>query len=152
MVYPRRSFCVLIVCVLSFTLLFFFPRSPSQSPIQDPARYGVLNATSESSRYAIATFLTEGTNVELDGAEENDSYYIATRILAYQLLHATETRCKKSIPFLVIIPSSSKVSLKKKERLKQDGATVVLVKDVPLRWWIHTGRSNPSHRADYHPK
>lgn len=86
-----------------------------------------LNETSGSSRFAIATFLTG----------DADPYYIATRVITYHILHAPETRCNKSISFIVLVTST--VSESAKQQLRLDGANVVEVEDVPLPSWIKTG-------------
>lgn len=103
------------------------------SPTRDP-NFGALDRPIKP-EYAIATFLTGKSNSQDD---EDDDYFIATRVLTYQLLHANETRCHDStIPFIVMVTST--VSKKKRDRLVSDGATVKLVEDIPLRWWIKTG-------------
>ena len=105
--------------------------------VQDP-NYGALNVTSSSSKYAIATFLTGGTIKKGESLQAaDDYYYLGARILTYQLLHGAETRCEKPVTFIVLVTDT--VSQHKREQLAQDGAKVVLVKDIPLRWWIKTG-------------
>lgn len=107
-------------------------------PFRGPRRdinfnYGLLRH-SDHPRYAIATFLSENT----DHARDEDYYFIATRILTYQLLHDPKTKCTHDdIPFLVVVTKD--VSQEKRDRLTRDGATVVEVEDVPLHWWIRTG-------------
>ncbi|KAL1961497.1 hypothetical protein VTN77DRAFT_1676 [Rasamsonia byssochlamydoides] len=123
----RLALCFFLSAVLTFWLLW--PVYPHKHP---DLTYGRLNTTTPSSPYAIATFLTEDTYQTSD-----DFYYIATRILTYQLLHANETRCGRQIPFLILVTNA--VTQDKRTQLAQDGAQVVLVEDVPLRWWIRTG-------------
>lgn len=79
--------------------------------------------------YAIATFLT--------GEATDDSYFIATRVLTHQLLHSNATKCDPdNITFIVLC--SETVSREQKDILRDDGATVVEVRDVPVNWWIHS--------------
>ena len=100
--------------------------------------YGNLNQTSEPARCAIATFLAgSAANLKEGGDPEDDPYYIATRVFAYQILHAPETRCNESVSFVVLVTST--VSERAKQQLRSDGAKVVEAEDVPLRWWIKTG-------------
>jgi len=81
--------------------------------------------------YAIATFLTGQAN-------DDDSYFTSTRVLAHQLLHAPATRSNRSsITFLVLCSQS--VPRTQKETLRDDGAAVIEVRDVPVAWWIHSG-------------
>ncbi|KAF2638545.1 nucleotide-diphospho-sugar transferase [Massarina eburnea CBS 473.64] len=78
---------------------------------------------------AIATFLT--------GQATDDSYFIATRTLAYQLLHAPSTKLRnQSITFVALCSES--LPENKRERLREDGATVIEVADVPIGSWVHT--------------
>ncbi|KAK5130687.1 hypothetical protein LTR08_001848 [Meristemomyces frigidus] len=86
---------------------------PSNNHNHDPVPS--LNTT--NSTYAYATFLA--TN---DSPLGEDKYYTATRILAYQLLHAPETRTTNHYPFIVLVTAS--VSEAKRERLRRDGAIV----------------------------
>lgn len=87
------------------------------------------------SKYAYATFL--GPNP--DQAEEqdisNDLYFVAARLLAYQLLHAPETRTTHDIPFVVLV--SEGVTEVKRERLRKDGA-IVWERELIDAAWIDT--------------
>lgn len=123
-----------LLALLIFGLQY---RSSSKTSPRDPF-YGLLNETSTSSKYAIATFLTGSPSQTTESPEaDDDYYYIATRVLTYQLLHALDTRCSRSVTVLVLV--SSTVSQQKQQQLTVDGATVVPVKDISLNWWIKTG-------------
>ncbi|KAJ9627229.1 hypothetical protein H2203_003691 [Taxawa tesnikishii (nom. ined.)] len=75
------------------------------------------------SKYAFATFLAGPAGDKNDPDFNHDPYFVATRILAYQLLHAPETRSNdSSIPFVVLVTDD--VSEVKRERLRRDGAHV----------------------------
>lgn len=85
------------------------------------------------SPYAFVTFL--GSNVENDNAtatDDDDPYFVATRVLAYQLLHAPETATNSSIPFVVLCPQD--VPESKVKRLREDGATVKIVANIHEDW------------------
>ena len=113
------------------------PSSGAHSTSYNSA-FGHLNETSGSSRFAIATFLTGSPENPDDGKDPDaDPYYIATRVITYHILHAPETRCNKSISFIVMVTST--VSESAKQQLRLDGANVVEVEDVPLPSWIKTG-------------
>jgi alpha-N-acetylglucosamine transferase len=84
------------------------PTTP-QEPVQEP------------SKYAYATFFS--TRVDNDTADE--PYFTATRVLTYQLLYRPETRTRKNIPFLIIVPPH--VSERKIKILRDEGATVLVV-------------------------
>ena len=131
----RGSYLTLIL--LALLILGLQYHSSSKALPRDPS-YGLLNESSASSKYAIATFLTGSPSQTTKKSEaEDDYYYIATRVLTYQLLHAPETRCSRPVTVLVLV--SSTVSQHKRQQLTLDGATVVLVEDIPLHWWIKTG-------------
>lgn len=81
-----------------------------------------------NSKYAFATFLAGDAD-----SDDNDPYFVAARILTYQLLHANETASTdKSIPFIVLV--TDKVSEAKRERLRKDGAIVVLGESIKADW------------------
>ena len=62
---------------------------------------------------------------------------LARAFLLISFLHAPETRCKNPVTFIVLVTDT--VSQQKQEQLTRDGAKVVRVEDIPLRWWIKTG-------------
>jgi alpha-N-acetylglucosamine transferase len=134
---PRRS-KLWTLSILSLTVVvFWFAFLHFSRPVALDPSYGILAETSSSSQLAIATFLSSSDPKKIFDESEEDFYFVATRTLAYQLLHDQRTRCNKSIPFLVLV--TSEVTQDKRDRLSRDGATVVPVEDVPLRWWIKTG-------------
>jgi len=74
-------------------------------------------------RRAYATFLCSRQETE-----SYDDYFVATRVLTYQLLHDPETRTNLNIPLVVIVPPH--IPNWKRNRLREDGADVVEVQDV----------------------
>jgi alpha-N-acetylglucosamine transferase len=83
------------------------------------------------SRYAYATFLAPPSEPD-EGVISHDKYFVATRILAYQLLHAPETRSPSGYPFIVLVTSN--VTEAKRERLRQDGAIVWEAPELDPGW------------------
>ncbi|KAK7724844.1 hypothetical protein SLS57_004115 [Botryosphaeria dothidea] len=140
---PLSEFCIrrkhVSLSLLCCIILWLLWRSQPGSPIIDPS-YGLLDDVSESSRFAIATFLSENPGTDPNDPEGTDYYYAATRVLTYQLLHAESTRIRNaSIDFLIL--ATSEVAQYKVDQLTRDGATVIRAEDVPLSWWISTGVS-----------
>jgi len=86
-----------------------------------------VNLATEKHEFAITTFLT--------GQAKDDSYFIATRTLAYQLLHAPSTKIRNSSIAFVVLCSESLES-DKRDQLRKDGAIVAEVKDVALGSWV----------------
>lgn len=83
---------------------------------------------------AYMTLLTGTMANQSDPNLNSDNYYVATRVLGYQLLHAPATRSDNSIPFIVLVTED--VAQGKRDRLAQDGATVVAVEYVAAPDWI----------------
>lgn len=158
----RSSKTLLIPCALFLAFFFVFIYSPLParyddhrdavlSHIADAAKGHFLDAMPHEAwhptglehvkaKHAFATFLTGPS--EDDSAEaniENDHYFTATRILAYQLLHAPETRSSdEDIPFVVLV--TDRVSEEKRLRLRKDGA-IVIAADFIRADWVHTATS-----------
>jgi alpha-N-acetylglucosamine transferase len=132
--YLRRKTAI---TVATLTLLWLLLSSRRQPPLIDP-EFGLIRNTTLESRYAIATFLTGGNKKSLNAKDlDSNPYNIATRVLAYQLLHAEETRCNASVDFVVLVtPNVPKYT---RDQLTADGAVVVEAKDIPLSWWVSTG-------------
>lgn len=134
---PTRRRAQLTSVVLGIIILLLYVNFEiSRRPIKYDPNYGLLHQTSPSSKVAIATFLCES----YVGSDENalDNYFFGARTLNYQLKHAATTRLNRvGIPFLVIVTKA--VSVEKRLRLEKDGATVVVVDDVELPWWVKTG-------------
>lgn len=106
-------------------------KSPFRQP---PKEWQPPSLKDVTSKYAFATFLAGQADDADDGAKGvNDHYFIATRILAYQLLHAPETRSRdESIPFIVLV--TDHVSEEKRNRLRMDGAIVVPAEYIVADW------------------
>ncbi len=135
---PRRGLtkkiqaALLVVLIAAFYILTFSPyrfklRLPSSS--YTPAS----SLSSSQSPYAYVTLLAP--NPKLDNGnfpDEEDEYFVATRVLAYQLLHSPDTATNSSIPFVVLVTPD--VAESKVERLRKDGATVKVVEKIKQEW------------------
>ncbi|KAF3938972.1 hypothetical protein ABW19_dt0203199 [Dactylella cylindrospora] len=144
---PRQGLFCLVILSLIWTF-FLYTSYPTYSPastlrlgrLQHYGEQGVpeIRALTSNSKVAYATFLAENTYLK-DGSakDEDDMYFVATRVLAYQLLHAPETRTNQSIPFIVLVTDA--VSESKRRTLESDGATVIYGEDVTLPFWVKTG-------------
>ncbi|KAK6356687.1 hypothetical protein TWF718_001029 [Orbilia javanica] len=144
---PRQGIFALVLLIIIWTgfLWSSLPYYPPASALRlgRLQNYGtdgvpeVRNLTANS-RVAFATFLAENTKRSSDAEKDNDDmYFVAARVLAYQLLHDPETRTNNSIPFIVLVTSA--VSESKRRTLESDGATVIFAEDVPLPFWVKTG-------------
>lgn len=148
-----KTFWIPLVTIVIFLSIFFTPlprtydehRDAVIQTITDTAKdikdvlppvlshdnWHLTDLDSVKAKYAFATFLAG--NADLDENWENDHYFVATRILAYQLLHAPETSSRdKSIPFVVLVTEN--VSEEKRQRLRKDGAIVVVADYIKADW------------------
>ncbi|KAF2168994.1 glycosyltransferase family 8 protein [Zasmidium cellare ATCC 36951] len=95
-------------------------------------------------KVAYATFLAANANPSQKETDEesaaiddaDDGYFVSTRVLAYTLLHSKSAGSNNSIDFLVLCTRD--VSKRKRDRLKQDGATIILVEKLKSDW-VNTG-------------
>lgn len=106
------------------------PKSDNYWASQDPTK-----PENNQEKYAYVTLLS-GT-VDAPDDLEQDNYFVATRILLWQLLHNPKTRTKHDV-IVMVTPS---VSEHRRERLKKDGANVMSVDFVRTKHdkWIHGG-------------
>jgi alpha-N-acetylglucosamine transferase len=123
----RRRVYISVLCTI-ITLLWFLFKKPPEVDL-DPS-YGTLRPLGQKPTLAIATLFC-------GESYDDDSYFDFTRVLSYQLLHDETTRSNRSIPFLILVCSS--VPAWQKQRLRQDGATVIEAEELHLPSWIKTG-------------
>ncbi|CRG86544.1 hypothetical protein PISL3812_03551 [Talaromyces islandicus] len=124
------------------TMVYVFLSRPiSFTPRVADLTYGRLREIRDDRfpRYAIATFLSEASSP--DDSSDEDYYFTAARILAYQVLHDPATKSNRTtIPFLVLV--TDEVSDAKREQLQRDGAQVIHGGDIPLTRWTSTGATH----------
>ena len=112
---------------------------PMDKDSQTVERPTYTNATGDqipkNERLAYAVYFTGGPDVAED--YEEDNYFIAVRILVWQLLHVPQSRTKHDV-VVVVTPT---VSQSRRDRLRRDGAVVHSVEFVENEGWSAT--SNP---------
>jgi alpha-N-acetylglucosamine transferase len=87
-------------------------------------------------RYAFATLLAENSKqgVAQDDVEADD-YFLATRVLNFQIRYSAKTRYHDShVPFLVL--ATPGVASSKLHTLANEGATIIRVKDISTGWMV----------------
>lgn len=131
----RRTRAALFLAFFALTALIIW-RNPGPRPYSP--HYGLVPTVDASSRFAIVTFLGRDLT-----HKEEDRYFVACRMLTYQLLYANETRIGDAVRDKIdwVVAVTSGVDAWKREQLRRDGARVVELEDVPLKWWIKTGVS-----------
>ncbi|KAF4209904.1 hypothetical protein CNMCM5878_004993 [Aspergillus fumigatiaffinis] len=78
--------------------------------------------------FALTTFLAGDYDGKEGDHDDDDTYFVAARILTYQLLHAPRTRLQSPTPFIVLVTKDVRES--KRQRLRDDGASVVEVDQI----------------------
>lgn len=138
----RSAFTGLASLIIASLLLasFYYFSFPESANRLIPAASFTSSSPSPSSfkpaqsGRAYATFLS----TRLQNDADYDAYFIATRVMAYQILHNPSTKTNLDIPFLVIVPPH--VSESKIGQLEADGATVIVVPNLtPSTNWTVAG-------------
>lgn len=83
---------------------------------------------------AYVTFFTGTEANKSDPDIDNDVYFVATRILGYQLMHSPKTRTQRNIPFVILVPPD--VVPAKRDRFERDGAIVIEVPYLEVPEWV----------------
>ncbi|KAI9654629.1 MAG: hypothetical protein M1821_005836 [Bathelium mastoideum] len=100
---------------------------------------GPSNTGRNGEKLAYATLLSS-TISDPDSDYNDDVYFLAARILVYQLLHAPQTRTRRKIPVVVMVTPD--VSHSRRERLARDGAIVRPISTVKTgQDWISPGHA-----------
>lgn len=120
-----RPYVIVLITFLIFFLLWLCPDSSSESG------WSIFSSPAHHGGNAIVTFLNN--QPDTDGI---DYYYTTIRILAYQILHADDTKCRKRTPFIVIVTPD--VTEEKRRQLTADGAVVIEPEEVVLPSWIRS--------------
>ena len=98
--------------------------------------------TLNPAKVAFATFLAGNANPDAKPNDEesaaihdeDDGYFQGARVLTYQLIRSPTTRTNNSIPLLVLCTRD--VSKRKRDQLKREGATIVLVEKLTAEWAV----------------
>lgn len=110
------------------TYLDFTPHGSSSSDQSSLSQHEAFTPVSNPDGYAYMTLLT-GTMANLsDPNINNDPYFVATRLLGWQLMHSKHTKTTNNIPFVVMI--TKKCPPEWSDRLRRDGAVVIEVEEV----------------------
>lgn len=145
----QQNFIIVLIGFFALILVFkvnsHYGTGPSVINDYIPSAYGA-----PTNKNAFAVFLNSNSNTKSkrrgdEDIENEDHYFMGTRMLLYQLLHDPETRTNTSIPFVVLV--SSDVPKKNRDILKSEGAIVKEVETLHFDW-IKPGRERWSHVMD----
>ena len=129
---PLKSEKLLQALLILASLFVFVYYNVLQSETVSEVPVHAIRITNPvGSRLAYATLLTP-SNAQYEGELENDVYFRSTRLLNYQLQHGESTRTTRGIPFLVLVTSD--VAQWKRDKLEQEGATIVIVEKLGSDW------------------
>lgn len=129
-----RSRSVVLATLVVFVTLFQVKRLKYDAT--DLIQPFAQQAQGINPRYAFATVLLDPVSDSPDAIELHNHYFVATRILCYQLLHCPELRAKRPSQFLVLVTEG--VPQKERDRLGKDGATVIAVEYLREGWVVPT--------------
>lgn len=141
----RGSSLIAWVCVALLLLWTVFSSSLHPRHLGPGSKIYPLDKPN-SRNVAYVTFFTDTVMQGKDHyTYEDDHYFIALRILIYQMMHAPETRTRESIPFVVLVTPD--VSEEKKSRIRSDGALVREVDKIEDGFdWMAVGDKNLAWR------
>ncbi|KAF2014004.1 glycosyltransferase family 8 protein [Aaosphaeria arxii CBS 175.79] len=122
----RRLITAAVIVSITVTICLFFALTTQGIHVLSPFGY-------KNERLAYVTFLS-GT-VDAGDDLEKDNYFVAVRILIWQLKHNPGTRTKHDVVVMV----TPTVSKSRRERLKRDGAIIYPVDFLHTKndAWIH---------------
>jgi alpha-N-acetylglucosamine transferase len=129
---PLKSEKLLQALLLLASLFVFVYYHVLQSEtVSEVPVHTITIASPVGSGLAYVTLLTP-SDAQYEGELENDICFRSTRLLNYQLQHAENTRTTRGIPFLVLVTSD--VAQWKRDKLEQEGATIVIVEKLGSNW------------------
>ena len=139
LVYSKKRRSLFLVALSTIAMIWLLTNSAALSrnffSLAEPRE--ILHSGSNS-KVAVVSFLAGNTEAEKEKADEDDNYFMAARLLTYQLLHAPQTRVDHSIPFIVAVTPD--VTESKRARLRKDGAIVVPVETVHSDMFVNEPR------------
>ena len=122
---------LLIAAAFALALAVSIHLSGVAIPVLRRQRLQPPRIQSNGQKFAFATFLS----TRIQNTTEDDPYFTAARVLAYQLLRHPTTRTNLHIPLLILTPPH--ISQHKKDVLSREGAIIVPVEPVdPAIDWL----------------
>jgi alpha-N-acetylglucosamine transferase len=125
----KRLLQAILILASLFVFIYYHVLNPETVP-NLPIHKHIGSGSSRGSKVAFSTLLTR-SGAEYMGEMENDFYFQSIRLLNYQLQHANNTRSTREIPFVL---ATTDVSLWKRDKLEQEGATVTVVEKLGSSW------------------
>jgi len=123
---------LLVLLIASIGSFLPYPTKATLSDFRFPAIHH-SNPDYKGEKLAYATYLA-GTK-ETPPPDDRDKFFVATRMLVYQVLHDPVTKSPNNLPIIVLV--DPKVTTSKRRRLEKDGARVIPVEYLrPKTAWL----------------
>jgi len=131
---PTRIITAIILIVLVVSLGSYMPIPETRAFSSHGISLNQLpNLHDQGEKLAYATYLA-GTSRN-PPPNDRDNFFVATRMLVYQILHDPVTKSRKSLPMVVLVDPL--VTESKRRRLEKDGARVIPVEYLrPQTAWL----------------
>lgn len=119
----------LVICLVPLLFYLFMPLYDLRSPYSSPS-----TTRGRKSKNAFAVLLAANTRAGVDQADmDSDDYFLATRVLNYQLRHSPATRYRDPhIPFLVLVTPD--VAHNKRKLLAKEGVVIIPIENIVVDW------------------
>ena len=126
---------LLCFCLLSiaFTLFLLFGTPLPEDNLGEGQPVAPSQQSTDWGRYAITTYLGPNSIGKQEKSDNLDSEFIGTRTLVYQLLHSPSTKLRDPVPVIILVHRDVRES--KRQRLRDDGATVIEVESIADDRW-----------------
>lgn len=112
-------------------IITFFLSSPRPPPLSSSFPKSQFHSVAPPhSKHAIVVFV--GRDFQNNLVDDQDTYFVAARVLIYQLLHAPRTHTNTSLD--VVVLATTDVAASKLARLSSDGARVLVVDRLNSPW------------------
>ncbi|KAG9998527.1 nucleotide-diphospho-sugar transferase, partial [Aureobasidium melanogenum] len=134
---PKVLGLLALLFLASCLVTLSFRSYPAASYGRQGTRPSLHGSKKVTPNVAFVTFLgafTGGIDPTKPENDDDDGYYVSTRVLGYQLMHSLTAGTNASIPFVVIV--TDETHPRKRARLEKDGAIVIEVERISPGWAI----------------
>ena len=143
---PLLAAFLLVVCVLVFVRRFNTSHARASAILLSNS-----TAPNSCSKNAFVLFLADYSG-DKDIPDDDDKYYIGSRVLIHQLLHAPSTRTTSKPPIPVVVLATADVAPHRITRLLKDGADVRIVDKIPPPTWEGAESTGAARWTDAYAK
>ncbi|KAG9937999.1 nucleotide-diphospho-sugar transferase, partial [Aureobasidium melanogenum] len=134
---PKMLGLLALLFLASCLVTLSFRSYPAASYGRQGTRPSLHGPKKVTPNVAFVTFLgafTGSIDPNKPENDDDDGYYVSTRVLGYQLMHSLTAGTNASIPFVVVV--TDETHPRKRARLEKDGAIVIEVERISPGWAI----------------